>query len=92
MWEPAPEHEPSKEAEKKDEEPPRPAGVRNIASRFNMPSSGNEVLETKLKNFCKNELEKVRKELEQERAKREELEKIVLSLAEKVEQLTGASS
>lgn len=92
MWEPAPAHE--QETKKDDaEEPPRPTGVRNIASRFNVPSSGgsNEVLETKLKNFTKNEVEKSRKELErqlqEEREKRIQLEELVASLAEKVEEL-----
>ena len=54
--------------------------VRSVASRFNLPSGGggNEVLETKLKNFVRSEIEKVKKEFEaviaEERAKRVELE------------------
>lgn len=89
MFEPAPAHESS---DKTSEEPPRPTGVRNIASRFNVPSSGgNEVLETKMKNFTKNEIEKTRKELErqleEEREKRVQLEELVASLAEQVNQL-----
>lgn len=89
MFEPAPAHESS---DKTSEEPPRPAGVRNIASRFNVPSSGgNEVLETKMKNFTKNEIEKTRKELErqleEEREKRVQLEELVASLAEQLNQL-----
>ncbi|KAG2227617.1 hypothetical protein INT45_002302 [Circinella minor] len=91
MWEPAPAHEP-KESEKKEEEEerPRPTGVRNIASRFNVPTTGggsNEVLETKLKNFTKNEVDKLRKELQEEREKRVQLEQLVASLAEQVEKL-----
>ncbi|KAI7846972.1 hypothetical protein BDC45DRAFT_562622 [Circinella umbellata] len=91
MWEPAPAHEP-KESEKKEEEEerPRPTGVRNIASRFNVPTTGggsNEVLETKLKNFTKNEVDKLRKELQEEREKRVQLEELVASLAEQVEKL-----
>jgi phosphohistidine swiveling domain-containing protein len=79
-----------------DEEPVRPSGVKNIASRFNFNGGGsgsNEVLETKLKNHTKNEVEKVRKEFEQllqeEREKRINLEKIVQELLEKVEALGG---
>lgn len=93
MWEPAPAHEPKEQEDKKDDnEAPRPAGVKNIASRFNVPSSGgNEVLETKLKNFTKNEVEKTRKELErqlqEERDKRIKLEELVSTLAEQVKQL-----
>ncbi|CDH59256.1 hypothetical protein RO3G_06143 [Lichtheimia corymbifera JMRC:FSU:9682] len=89
MFEPAPAHE---STDKGGEEPPRPTGVRNIASRFNVPSSGgNEVLETKMKNFTKNEIEKTRKDLErqleEEREKRAQLEQLVASLAERVDQL-----
>ncbi|KAI9333630.1 hypothetical protein BD770DRAFT_477586 [Pilaira anomala] len=75
--------------------PVRPSGVKNIASRFNFSggnsSSGNEVLETKLKNHTKNEVEKVRKEFEQllneEKEKRTALEQIVYDLLEKVQVL-----
>ncbi|KAI9497704.1 hypothetical protein BDB00DRAFT_803692 [Zychaea mexicana] len=88
MWEPAAAHETTSPEKKEDEEPaPRPTGVRNIASRFNVPSSGNDVLETKLKNFTKNEVDKLRKELQEEREKRVQLEQLVASLAEQVEKL-----
>ncbi|KAG2229320.1 hypothetical protein INT48_005889, partial [Thamnidium elegans] len=72
----------------------RPSGVKNLASRFNFAggnSGGNEVLETKLKNHTKNELERVRKECEQlvneEREKRIALEQIVQDLMERVKAL-----
>ncbi|KAI9317465.1 hypothetical protein BX666DRAFT_1937494 [Dichotomocladium elegans] len=97
MWEPAPAHEPEANnkgsEEKKEDEPARPMGVRNIASRFNVPTGGgsNEVLETKLKNFTKNEIEKTRKEferqLEEEREKRMQLEQKVEMLLEQLQAL-----
>ncbi|CEP17997.1 hypothetical protein [Parasitella parasitica] len=74
--------------------PVRPSGVKNIASRFNFNGSGhggNEVLETKLRNHTKNEVEKVRKEfellLQEEREKRTQLENTVAELIEKVKSL-----
>jgi hypothetical protein len=81
--------------ETKDEEPVRPTGVKNLASRFNFAGNsgggGNEVLETKLKNHTKNEVEKVRKEfehlLQEEREKRDQLEDRVAVLMERLEAL-----
>ncbi|KAL0096655.1 hypothetical protein J3Q64DRAFT_1708765 [Phycomyces blakesleeanus] len=103
MWEPTPAHEPKEEkppvatasgVADEDESAPRPAGVKNIASRFQFggaSSGGNEVLETKLKNFAKNEVDKVRRELErkldEERTKREQLEALVQAMSEKIDQL-----
>ncbi|KAF7731662.1 SH3-domain kinase binding protein 1 [Apophysomyces ossiformis] len=98
MWEPAPAHEPKETKEEKpatSDEPPRPTGVKNIASRFNfagVPSGGgNDVLELKLKNFTKNEVDKVRQELEQElekeRAQRQQLEQQVETLSRIVTEL-----
>jgi hypothetical protein len=76
-------------------QPVRPSGVKNIASRFNFTGNtgggSNEVLETKLKNHTKNEVEKVRKEFEQllneEREKRLALENTVQELLEKFKAL-----
>lgn len=81
--------------ETKEEEPVRPTGVKNLASRFNFAGNsgggGNEVLETKLKNHTKNEVEKVRKEfehlLQEEREKRNQLEDKVAVLMERLEAL-----
>ncbi|KAG0178868.1 hypothetical protein DFQ29_002903 [Apophysomyces sp. BC1021] len=99
MWEPVPAHEPKEPSEPKEDksadEPPRPTGVKNIASRFNfggVPSGGgNDVLETKLKNFAKNEVDKARKEfeqqLEEEREQRRQLEKRIEALVRTVEEL-----
>ncbi|GAA5803107.1 hypothetical protein HPULCUR_008582 [Helicostylum pulchrum] len=94
LWEEkANEAAPTEEAE---QQPVRPSGVKNIASRFNFSggnnsSGGNEVLETKLKNHTKNEVERVRKECEQlvneEREKRVALEQIVQDLLERVKAL-----
>ncbi|KAI8377387.1 uncharacterized protein BYT42DRAFT_341921 [Radiomyces spectabilis] len=100
IWEPAPAHEPKEEKKSEQQEAPRPSGVKNIASRFNfggVPSGGsNEVLETKLKNFSKNEVEKTRKEfqqlLEEERAQRLQLEELVKTLAAKIEHLESQLS
>lgn len=96
MWEPTEatqESSPEKKIEEKKEEPPR--GVKNISSRFNfagVPSGGgNEVLETKLRNHTKNEVEKARKELErqlgEEREERKRLEEKVADLSAKLEAL-----
>lgn len=93
MFEPAPAHEPTAPT---DDTADRPVtgGVRGLASRFaGLPSNGggnNEVLETKLKNFTKNEVEKVRKELVEERARVDTLEALVKSLQAQVEQLQQA--
>ncbi|KAI8380657.1 hypothetical protein EDC96DRAFT_561239 [Choanephora cucurbitarum] len=98
LWEEQPaEQKPAEQkpsASQEQEQPPRPTGVKNIASRFNFNGSGgggNEVLETKLKNHTKNEIEKVRKEFEQqlqeEREKRLQLESLVQELLEKVKSL-----
>ncbi|CAO3696903.1 unnamed protein product [Umbelopsis ramanniana] len=96
MWEPTEatqESSPEKKVEEKKEEPPR--GVKNISSRFNfagVPSGGgNEVLETKLRNHTKNEVEKARKDLErqlaEEREERKRLEEKVADLSAKLEAL-----
>ncbi|KAI8580407.1 hypothetical protein K450DRAFT_236892 [Umbelopsis ramanniana AG] len=97
MWEPAEATQESssseKKAEEKKEEPAR--GVKNISSRFNfagVPSGGgNEVLETKLRNHTKNEVEKARKDLErqlsEEREERKRLEEKVADLSAKLEAL-----
>ncbi|KAG2179346.1 hypothetical protein INT44_006191 [Umbelopsis vinacea] len=97
MWEPAEATQESsgseKKVEEKKEEPAR--GVKNISSRFNfagVPSGGgNEVLETKLRNHTKNEVEKARKELErqlgEEREERKRLEEKVADLSAKLEAL-----
>ncbi|ORZ19645.1 hypothetical protein BCR42DRAFT_435497 [Absidia repens] len=104
MFEPSPAYEPSPSsspptATQNDEEAaaatrPTPGGVRGLASRFaGMPSSGggNEVMETKLKNFTKNEVEKTRKEFEKlldvERARTSKLEAMVESLLLQIDQL-----
>ncbi|CAO3633978.1 unnamed protein product [Cunninghamella echinulata] len=101
MFEPVPAHESSSTQHDNNNDnnnsdnsdtvspPPKPAGVRNLASRFaGIPSSGgNDVLETKLKNFTKNEVEKLRKELALEKSQREQLEELVQSLADKIELL-----
>ncbi|KAI9306291.1 hypothetical protein BJ944DRAFT_276892 [Cunninghamella echinulata] len=101
MFEPVPAHESSSAQHDNNNDnnnndnsdtvspPPKPAGVRNLASRFaGIPSSGgNDVLETKLKNFTKNEVEKLRKELALEKSQREQLEELVQSLADKIELL-----
>ncbi|KAI8072436.1 hypothetical protein BC940DRAFT_292595 [Gongronella butleri] len=95
MFEPVAAHESSVVDDKKQDEntPPRPTGVKGLASRFaGVPtSSGNEVLETKLKNFTKNEVDKLKKEfekqLEEERAKRAQLEDLVQSLVARIDQL-----
>lgn len=81
-----------KPSETEESEAPRPVGVRSIASRFNVSNnSGNEVLETKLKNHTKNEVEKVRKEfqqlLQEEQEKRTQLEGLVHELLERINQL-----
>ncbi|KAL4210559.1 hypothetical protein CU097_013364 [Rhizopus azygosporus] len=81
-----------KPSETEEPEAPRPVGVRSIASRFNVSNnSGNEVLETKLKNHTKNEVEKVRKEfqqlLQEEQEKRAQLEGLVHELLERINQL-----
>ncbi|RCH96011.1 hypothetical protein CU097_014567 [Rhizopus azygosporus] len=81
-----------KPSETEESEAPRPVGVRSIASRFNVSNnSGNEVLETKLKNHTKNEVEKVRKEfqqlLQEEQEKRAQLEGLVHELLERINQL-----
>ncbi|KAI8084457.1 uncharacterized protein BX664DRAFT_337035 [Halteromyces radiatus] len=101
MFEPAPAHESTvttSNDDDKNEEPRPTGGVRGLASRFaGIPPSGggNEVLETKLKNFTKNEVDKVRKEFEktlsEERAKREALEQLVNSLVETIDQLQKGS-
>ncbi|KAI8645777.1 hypothetical protein BD408DRAFT_440547 [Parasitella parasitica] len=98
LWDETPaDDKPSSSAATNAEEetaPIRPSGVKNIASRFNFNgggSGGNEVLETKLKNHTKNEVEKVRKEfellLQKEREKRTQLEITVAELIEKVKSL-----
>lgn len=93
LWDEKPAEESQPTSTSTDEEPVRPSGVKNIASRFNFNGGGgsNEVLETKLKNHTKNEVEKVRKEFEQllqeEREKRINLEHIVNELLEKVKAL-----
>lgn len=100
MFEPVPAHESSAQHDNNNDNnnndnsdtvspPPKPAGVRNLASRFaGIPSSGgNDVLETKLKNFTKNEVEKLRKELALEKSQREQLEELVQSLTDKIELL-----
>lgn len=97
MWEPVESTHESiaeKKPEEKKEEPPR--GVKNISSRFQqfagVPSGGgNEVLETKLKNHTKNEVEKARKEFErqlaEEKEQRSKLEDKVADLTSKLEAL-----
>ncbi|KAI8335206.1 hypothetical protein BD560DRAFT_493794 [Blakeslea trispora] len=94
LWEEQPAEQKSTSATQEQEQPPRPTGVKNIASRFNFNGSSggsNEVLETKLKNHTKNEIEKIRKEFEQqlqeEREKRLQLESLVNELLEKVKSL-----
>jgi hypothetical protein len=96
LWDekPAEESQPTTTTTSTDEEPVRPSGVKNIASRFNFNGGGggsSDVLETKLKNHTKNEVEKVRKEfehlLQEEREKRINLENIVNELLEKVKAL-----
>lgn len=82
-----------KDRKKKDgSKDPRLAGAINAVSRCNVPTAGrNDDLETKLKNFIRNELDKARKEWEhefqEEREKRVKLEELVSTLAEQVEQL-----
>ncbi|ORX44429.1 hypothetical protein DM01DRAFT_1181835 [Hesseltinella vesiculosa] len=95
MFEPAPAHEPILTEDKKEEDNTlcRPAGVRGLASRFaGVPtSSGNEVLETKLRNFTKNEIDKMKrdfeKQLEVERIQREQLQELVTSLVKRIDAL-----
>lgn len=96
LWDEKPAEDNTSAATTTEEEPApiRPSGVKNIASRFNFNgggSGGNEVLETKLKNHTKNEVEKVRKEfellLQEEREKRTQLEITVAELMEKVKSL-----
>jgi hypothetical protein len=96
LWDEKPAEDNSSIAATTEEEPApiRPSGVKNIASRFNFNgggSGGNEVLETKLKNHTKNEVEKIRKEfellLQEEREKRTQLEITVTELMEKVKSL-----
>ncbi|KAI7899583.1 uncharacterized protein BX663DRAFT_545501 [Cokeromyces recurvatus] len=100
LWEQKPETEENNKkttttTTPEDDVPVRPTGVKNIASRFNFnnnsSSSGHEVLETKLKNHTKNEIEKVRKEfeklLQEERDKRIQLETIVNELIAKIQAL-----
>ncbi|KAL9559563.1 hypothetical protein MBANPS3_000348 [Mucor bainieri] len=94
LWDEKPAEEKPAATTEQEPEPVRPSGVKNIASRFNFNgggSGGNEVLETKLKNHTKNEVEKVRKEfellLQEERDKRTQLETTVAELIEKIKAL-----
>ncbi|KAI8330842.1 hypothetical protein BC941DRAFT_439707 [Chlamydoabsidia padenii] len=91
MFEPVPAHEPTSPPTNEDNnDRPVTGGVRGLASRFaGLPGGGggNEVMETKLKNFTKNEVEKVRKELAEERARVDTLESLVKSLQAQIEQL-----
>lgn len=95
LWDDKPEEKAPTVNDEDAPQPVKPSGVKNIASRFNFAgntsSGSNEVLETKLKNHTKNEVEKVRKEFEQllneEREKRLALENIVQELLEKVKSL-----
>lgn len=68
-----------------------PAGVKDIPSQLNVPVDGsNKDLETKLKDFVKNEVNKARQEferqLQEEGRKRVKLEELVIKLAEQVQQ------
>lgn len=71
---------------------PPAGGVRSLSSRFNFASpqsSGtNEVLETKLKNFVRQEIDKLKKEFEaqlaDERATRQLLEEEIRELKERL--------
>ena len=96
LWEEKPAEESrSEETRAEPTVPPKPSGVKNIASRFNFAGNtgggSNEVLETKLKNHTKNEVEKVKKEFEhllnEEREKRVALEDLVQALLQKVNAL-----
>ncbi|CAO3620712.1 unnamed protein product [Mucor hiemalis] len=95
LWDDKPEEKAPTVADEDVQQPVKPSGVKNIASRFNFAgntsSGSNDVLETKLKNHTKNEVEKVRKEFEhllsEEREKRLALESIVQELLEKVKSL-----
>ncbi|KAI9487579.1 MAG: hypothetical protein EXX96DRAFT_475111, partial [Benjaminiella poitrasii] len=90
LWDEKPAEE-TNEKQTEEDRPARPTGVKNIASRFNFNGGGNEVLETKLKNHTKNEIEKVRKEfeslLQEERDKRLQLESLVHDLMAKLQVL-----
>lgn len=93
MWEPTEATQESIGEKKTEEKEEPPRGVKNISSRFNfagVPSGGgNEVLETKLRNHTKNEVEKARKDLErqlnEEREERKRLEEKVADLSAKLE-------
>lgn len=94
LWDEKPAEDRPTSTTEQEPEPVRPSGVKNIASRFNFNGGGggsNEVLETKLKNHTKNEIEKVRKEfeslLQEERDKRTKLETTVAELIEKIKSL-----
>ncbi|KAL7332967.1 hypothetical protein PS15p_201938 [Mucor circinelloides] len=94
LWDEKPAEDKPSSASEEEPAPIRPSGVKNIASRFNFNGGGggsNEVLETKLKNHTKNEIEKVRKEfellLQEERDKRTQLETTVAELIEKIKSL-----
>ncbi|CAO3624942.1 unnamed protein product [Mucor fragilis] len=94
LWDEKPAEDKPTSTTEQEPEPVRPSGVKNIASRFNFNGGGggsNEVLETKLKNHTKNEIEKVRKEfeslLQEERDKRTKLETTVAELIEKIKSL-----
>ncbi|GAN04113.1 CD2-associated protein isoform X3 [Mucor ambiguus] len=94
LWDEKPAEDKPVSTTEQEPEPVRPSGVKNIASRFNFNGGGggsNEVLETKLKNHTKNEVEKVRKEfellLQEERDKRTQLETTVAELIEKIKSL-----
>ncbi|KAF1798518.1 hypothetical protein FB192DRAFT_1288355 [Mucor lusitanicus] len=94
LWDEKPAEDKPASTTEQEPEPVRPSGVKNIASRFNFNGGGgggNEVLETKLKNHTKNEIEKVRKEfeslLQEEREKRTQLETTVAELIEKIKSL-----
>ncbi|KAI8984291.1 hypothetical protein BDF20DRAFT_377059 [Mycotypha africana] len=103
LWEPTAQNTNSNNSSSSPEEPdhdhkenespsPRPmGGVKSIASRFNFNNnnggSSNEVLETKLKNYTKHEVEKLRKELLEERDKRMQLEEKVEALSARLNAL-----
>ncbi|KAI7896875.1 uncharacterized protein EV154DRAFT_410913, partial [Mucor mucedo] len=96
LWDEKPAEETKTTEDAEESAPVRPAGVKNLASRFNFAGppgggGGNEVLETKLKNHTKNEIEKLKKEydhlLNEERERVSSLEKTVLQLLERVNAL-----
>ncbi|KAG2205103.1 hypothetical protein INT47_002197 [Mucor saturninus] len=96
LWDEKPAEETKTTEDAEESAPVRPAGVKNLASRFNFAGppgggGGNEVLETKLKNHTKNEIEKLKKEydhlLKEERERVSSLEKTVLQLLERVNAL-----